>query len=298
MGLSDDSGRSAEFRRTHYQDTWDRGIRRRTASPRFPQAYAGIPAPAPCTWFDTCPGPPATAPHRPQPAALLIRLSLPERTAPASPLNRLEPDPCNAVAADAQLVRRCSRQINDPPSAERSSIIDPHYDGLSGIDVRHLHGRAERQAAMRGHQVLRRCAVPRRPTIPGRHAHLAALCRNIVRARRRRGGLLRRLHGATGKGQDQKGPCQTGSHGTQSTRVRGRDHGPTVARSGLHANLTCVHRGQARVSHGGHGRSKSHREPPSNRYAFRAKRIGFLLGALRAFVPPWPPCEALLAAKG
>jgi hypothetical protein len=81
-----------------------------------------------------------------------------ERTALARQPNWLEPDPGHAFVAHAQLVRRDPGQINDPPPTEWAPIVDPHDEGLPGFDG-HLHERAERQATVRGYQILRRGVV-------------------------------------------------------------------------------------------------------------------------------------------
>ena len=82
---------------------------------------------------------------------MLIGPCLLERTALARRPNQLEPDPRHAVVAHTQLVRGHPGQIDDPATAVRAPIIDPHHDGLPGLDGCHLHPRAERQAAVRGH---------------------------------------------------------------------------------------------------------------------------------------------------
>jgi hypothetical protein len=82
-------------------------------------------------------------------------LSLEEWTATTGPFNGLKPDLSYAVPPDTELIRCCSRKVNDPAPPEGTAVIDPHHDGLTGIEGRHLHGCAEGQAAMGGHQFLR-----------------------------------------------------------------------------------------------------------------------------------------------
>ena len=62
---------------------------------------------------------------------------------------RLQSYACESVESES--TGCCRGEIDNTAAYERSPIIDPHHDGLPGLDGCHLHPRAERQAAVRGH---------------------------------------------------------------------------------------------------------------------------------------------------